>query len=125
MKYLGSYLYYLIHIIYKIMDRKEEINKEIDSLETRIRVLRREYNDILKKENPVYVGDCFVKPIRLGNIYYKIVKITEKGYIYCIIVNHNSISKDFFVHDSFMEKCSLEKFENEYNRTLNYITKDE
>lgn len=31
------------------MDRKEEINKEIDSLETRIIVLRREYDDILKK----------------------------------------------------------------------------
>lgn len=28
------------------MDRKEEINKEIDSLETRIIVLRREYDDI-------------------------------------------------------------------------------
>ena len=40
------------------MDRKEEINKEIDSLETRIIVLKREYDDILKKENPVYVGDC-------------------------------------------------------------------
>lgn len=38
------------------MDRKEEINKEIDSLETRIIVLRREREDIIKKENPVYVG---------------------------------------------------------------------
>lgn len=107
------------------MDRKEEINKEIDSLETRIIVLRREYDDILKKENPVYVGDCFIKLRRIGNVYYKIVKITDKGYIYCITVDHKSISKEYFVHDSFMEKCSLEKFENEYNKTLNYITKDE
>lgn len=107
------------------MDRKEEINKEIDSLETRIGALIKEREDIIKKENPVYVGDCFVKLRMIGNVYYKIIKITEKGYIYCIIVDHESISKDIFVHDSFMEKCSLEKFENEYNRTLNYITKDE
>ena len=89
------------------MDRKEEINKEIDSLETRIITLRREYND------------------RIGNVYYKIVKITDKGSIICITVDHKSISKEFFVHDSFMEKCTLEKFEYEYNRILNYITKDE
>lgn len=107
------------------MDRKEEINKEIDSLETRIRALMQERENIIKKENPVYVGDCFIKLRRIGNVYYKIVKITEKGYIYCITVDHKSISKDFFVHDSFMEKCTLEKFEYEYNRTLNYITKDE
>ena len=65
------------------MDRKEEINKEIDSLETRIIVLRREYDDILKKENPVYVGDCFIKLRRIGNVYYKIVKITNKGNCCC------------------------------------------
>lgn len=107
------------------MDRKEEINKEIDSLETRIGALIKEREDIIKKENPVYVGDCFVKLRMIGNVYYKIIKITEKGYIYCITVDHESISKDIFVHDSFMEKCTLEKFEYEYNRTLNYITKDE
>lgn len=125
MKYLGSYLYYLIHIIYKIMDRKEEINKEIDILEKRIISLKNERYDIIKKENPLYVGDCFKVLRMIGNVYYKIVKITDKGYIYCITVDHKSISKEYFVHDSFMEKCSLEKFENEYNRTLNYITKDE
>ena len=43
------------------MDRKEEINKEIDSLETRIWALIKEREDIIKKENPVYVGDCFIK----------------------------------------------------------------
>lgn len=107
------------------MDRKEEINKEIDSLETRIGALIKEREDIIKKENPVYVGDCFIKLRRIGNVYYKVVKITDKGYIYCITVDHKSISKDYFVHDSFMEKCSPEKFEYEYNRTLNYITKDE
>lgn len=125
MKYLGSYLYYLIHIIYKIMDRKEEINKEIDSLEKRISILIQEREDIIKKENLVYVGDCFVKIRMIGNVYYKIIKITEKGSIICITVDPNSISKDFFVHDSFMEECTPEKFEYEYNRTLNYITKDE
>lgn len=125
MKYLGSYLYYLIHIIYKIMDRKEEINKEIDILEKRIISLKNERYDIIKKENPIYVGDCFVKLRIIGNVYYKIIKITDKGYIYCITVDHKSISKDIFVHDSFMEECTPEKFEYEYNRTLNYITKDE
>lgn len=125
MKYLGSYLYYLIHIIYKIMDRKEEINKKIDILEKRIISLKNERYDIIKKENPIYVGDCFVKLRMIGNVYYKIIKITDKGYIYCITVDHESISKDIFVHDSFMEECTPEKFEYEYNRTLNYITKDE
>ena len=59
------------------------------------------------------------------NVYYKIVKITDTDSIICIQVNHNSIQKNFFVHDNFMEKCSLQEFEEEYNRTLNYITKDE
>lgn len=125
MKYLGSYLYYLIHIIYKIMDRKEEINKEIDLLEKRIISLKNERYAIIKKENPVYVGDCFKVLRMIGNVYYKIVKITDNDNIICIQVNHNSIQKNFFVRDSFMEKCSLQEFEKEYNRTLNYITKDE
>lgn len=125
MKYLGSYLYYLIHIIYKIMDRKEEINKEIDILEKRIISLKNERYDIIKKENPLYVGDCFKVLRMIGNVYYKIVKITDTDNIICIQVNHNSIQKNFFVRDSFMEKCSLQEFEEEYNRTLNYITKDE
>ena len=46
------------------MDRKEEINKEIDSLETRIIVLRREYDDILKKENlklSIYLKNIIIK----------------------------------------------------------------
>lgn len=107
------------------MDRKEEINKEIEELKIRIAVLEQEHEDIIKKENPFYIGDCFVKRRMIGNVYYKIIKITEKGYIYCITVDHESISKDIFVHDSFMEKCTTEKFEYEYNRTLNYITKDE
>lgn len=107
------------------MDRKEEINKEIEELKIRIAVLKQEHEDIIKKENPFYIGDCFVKLRMIGNVYYKIIKITEKGYIYCITVDHESISKDIFVHDSFMEKCTPEKFEYEYNRTLNYITKDE
>lgn len=125
MKYLGSYLYYLIHIIYKIMDRKEEINKEIDLLEKRIISLKNERYAIIKKENPVYVGDCFKVLRMIGNVYYKIVKITDNDNIICIQVNHNSIQKNFFVRGSFMEKCSLQEFEEEYNRTLNYITKDE
>lgn len=125
MKYLGSYLYYLIHIIYKIMDRKEEINKEIDILEKRIISLKNERYDIIKKENPIYVGNCFKVLRMIGNVYYKIIKITDTDNIICIQVNHNSIQKNFFVRDSFMEKCSLQEFEEEYNRTLNYITKDE
>ena len=125
MKYLGNYLYYLIHIIYKIMDRKEEINKEIDLLEKRIISLKNERYAIIKKENPVYVGDCFKVLRMIGNVYYKIVKITDNDNIICIQVNHNSIQKNFFVRDNYMEKCSLQEFEKEYNRTLNYITKDE
>lgn len=93
MKYLGSYLYYLIHIIYKIMDRKEEINKEIDILEKRIISLKNERYDIIKKENPLYVGDCFKVLRMIGNVYYKIVKITDTDNIICIQVNHNSIQK--------------------------------
>lgn len=107
------------------MDRKEEINKEIDLLEKRIISLKNERYAIIKKENPAYVGDCFKVLRMIGNIYYKIVKITDNDNIICIQVNHNSIQKNFFVRDSFMEKCSLQEFEEEYNRTLNYITKDE
>lgn len=82
MKYLGSYLYYLINNIYKIMDRKEEINKEIDLLEKRIISLKNERYDIIKKENPIYVGDCFVQFRRIGNAYYKIVKNRYRSYLY-------------------------------------------
>lgn len=125
MKYLGSYLYYLIHIIYKIMDRKEEINKEINLLEKRIISLKNERYDIIKKENPIYVGDCFVQFRRIGNAYYKIIKVTDRDLI-CIMVSHNTIEKGYFIRDNYhTEKCSLEEFEKAYNRTLNYITKDE
>nr|DAR76315.1 MAG TPA: hypothetical protein [Caudoviricetes sp.] len=106
------------------MDRKEEINKEIDLLEKRIISLKNERYDIIKK-NPIYVGDCFVQFRRIDNAYYKIVKVTDRDII-CIMVNHNTIEKGYFICDNYhTEKCSLEEFEEEYNRTLNYITKNE
>ena len=107
------------------MDRKEEINKEIDLLEKRIISLKNERYDIIKKENPIYVGDCFRQFRRIGTIYYKIVRTTDHDFATCIIVNYNSIEKRLFVRESSMEKCSIEEFEEEYNRTLNYIIKDE
>lgn len=107
------------------MNRKEEINNEIKELETRIAVLKQEHEDIIKNENPVYVGDCFKMLRMIGNVYYKIVKITDKGYIICIQVDYNSIKKSYFVRNNYVEKCSIEEFEKEYNNTLNYITRNE
>ncbi|MBF1219464.1 MAG: hypothetical protein HXM16_05405 [Fusobacterium periodonticum] len=75
------------------MDRKEEINKEIDLLEKRIISLKNERYDIIKKENPIYVDDCFAQFRRIGNAYYKIVKVTDRDII-CIMVSHNTIEKD-------------------------------
>lgn len=103
------------------MDRKEEINKEIDLLEKRIISLKNERYDIIKKENPIYVGDCFVQFRRVDNVYYKIVQVSPEYSRYkVLVVSDNEISTRYWsiLENSEADFCSSEEFDTIYNKVI-------
>lgn len=107
------------------MDRREEITKEIEDLEKKIRDLNNEYNNIRKSENPVNVGDVFRELRRISPIYSKIIKFLDNGRIVIIQVTNTSIARVVTTYEDIMcgivDKSTLEEFNKQYNDTLKFI----
>ena len=92
------------------MNRKEEINKEIESLENKIINLRNEYDTLIRNEKPVNVGDIFRELRKITSIYSKVVKLLDNGLISIIRVTNTSISRNIISYNKLMygivDKCT-------------------
>lgn len=111
------------------MNRKEEITKEIETLEDNIRRLRYEYDTIIRNEKPVNIGDTFIELTRITPIYSKVVKFSNNGSSIIIIrVTNTSIARVITTYKDLMggdvDKCAEDEFEKQYNITLENINKN-
>lgn len=110
------------------MDRKEEITKEIETLENNIRRLRHEYNTISRNEKPVNIGDIFLELRIISPIYSKVVKLLDNGLISIIRVTNTSIARVITTYNDLMcnvhAKCTEDEFEKQYNITLENINEN-
>lgn len=107
------------------MNKKEEITKEIESLENKIINLRNEYDTLIRNETPVNIGDIFLELRKISPIYSKVVKILDNGLISIIQVTNTSIARVITTYNELMRrvdaKCTEDEFEKQYNITLENI----
>lgn len=107
------------------MNKKEEITKEIESLENKIINLRNEYDTLIRNETPVNIGDIFLELRKISPIYSKVVKILDNGLISIIQVTNTSIARVITTYNELMcrvdAKCTEDEFEKQYNITLENI----